>query len=82
MSILQAYRVTFEYGPPQLNLYGYVTQRASILWKKAKEICMLKDDGNPTNGFLLLCGVDEKNVEDCLKRFGFDVYQQKKMCEG
>lgn len=35
---------------------------------------MLKDDGNLINGFFLLCGVDEKNVEDCLKRFGFDVY--------
>lgn len=28
-----------------------------------------------------MCGEDDSNVEDCLKRFGFDVYQQEKMSE-
>lgn len=80
MSSLQIYQITYEYGPPQLNLFRYVTKKASTLWKEAKEKCILKDEGKPTEIFYLICGEDENNVEDCLKGFGFDVYQQEKMC--
>lgn len=81
VSNLQTYQITFEYGPPQLNLFRYVTQKASILWRKAKEKCILKDNGKPMEGFLLMSGEDESIVRDSLKRFGFDKNKLEKMCE-
>lgn len=81
VSNLQTYQITFEYGPPQLNLFRYVTQKASTLWRKAKEKCILKDNGKPMEGFLLMSGEDESIVRDSLKRFGFDKNKLEKMCE-
>lgn len=77
---LQTFQITFEYGPPQLNLFRYVTKKASTLWKEAKEKCILKDEGEPIEIFHLICEQDDSNVETCLKRFGFDDYQLDKMC--
>lgn len=76
---LQTYKFIFEFGPPQLNLFRYITKKAGILWKEAKEICILKASGIPTEGPLLICKDDESNVNDCLKVAGFDVYQQEKL---
>lgn len=67
-------------APPQLNLFRYVTKKASTLWKEAKEKCILKDEGEPIEIFHLICEQDDSNVETCLKRFGFDDYQLDKMC--
>lgn len=80
MSRFQLYKIIFEYGPPQLNLFKYVTKKALILWKEAREKCILKDDGQPTDEFLLMCG-ENGNAEDCLRMFGFDVYQLEKIGE-
>lgn len=80
LSRFQLYKIIFEYGPPQLNLFKYVTKKALILWKEAREKCILKDDGQPTDEFLLMCG-ENGNAEDCLRMFGFDVYQLEKIGE-
>lgn len=81
LSDLQIYKIVFEYGPTQLNLFRYVTKKANILWQKAQEKCILKDDGKPLDGFLLIHRDDDGNVTDCLKTYGFDVYQQEKLFE-
>lgn len=57
-------------------------KKANILWQKAQEKCILKDDGKPLDGFLLIHRDDDGNVTDCLKTYGFDVYQQEKLFEG
>lgn len=80
VSSLQTYKIIFEFGPPELNLFKYISKKASILWEEAKEKCILKDSGKPTDGLLLICG-GEGHVEDCLKIFGFDVYLQEKLFE-
>lgn len=80
MSSFKFYKVIFEYGPPQLNLFRYVTKKSLILWKEANGKCILKDDKKPTDEFLLMCG-DNADAEDCLRMFGFDVYQLEKMEE-
>lgn len=79
ISSLQTYKIIFEFGPPQLNLFRYITKKVGILWKEAKEKCNLKDDGKPTNGLLLISEDDERTVNDCLKVVGFDVYHLERL---
>lgn len=81
VSSLQTYKIIFEFGPPQLNLFRYITKKVGILWNEAKEKCSLKDGGKPTNGLLLVCEDDERTVNDCLKIVGFDVYQLERLLE-
>lgn len=81
VSTLQTYQITFEYGPPQLNLFRYVTKKASTLWRKAKEKCILKGCGKPMEGFFLMSEEDKSIIQDSLKRFGFDKNQPEKMSE-
>lgn len=81
VSTLQTYQITFEYGPPQLNLFRYVTKKASTLWRKAKEKCILKGCGKPMEGFFLMSEEDKSIIQDSLKKFGFDKNQPEKMCE-
>lgn len=71
----------FEYGPPQLNLFQYVTKKTSTLWRKAKEKCILKGSGKPMEGFFLMSEEDESIIQDSLKRFGFDNIQPEKVCK-
>lgn len=86
LSDLQSYKIVFKYGPTQLNLFRYVIKKANILWQKAQEKCILKVGGKPLDGFLLIHRDDDidddGNVTDCLKTYGFDVYQQEKLFEG
>lgn len=79
--ILQTYLNTFEYGPPELNLFRYVTNKASTLWRKAKEKCILKGSGKPMEWFFLMSEEDESIIQDSLKRFGFDKIQPEKISE-
>lgn len=81
ISSLQTYKIIFEFGPPQLNLFRYITKKVGILWKEAKEKCNLKDGGKPTNGLLLISEDDERTVNDCLKVVGFDVYPLERLLE-
>lgn len=81
VSSLHTYKIIFEFGPPQLNLFRYVTKKVGILWNEAKEKCSFKDGGKPTNGLLLICEDDERTLNDCLKVVGFDVYQLEKLLE-
>lgn len=81
ISSLQTYKIIFEFGPPQLNLFRYITKKVGILWKEAKEKCNLKDGGKPTNGLLLISEDDERTVNDCLKVVGFDVYHLERLLE-
>lgn len=83
LSDLQIYKIEFEYGPTQLNLFRYVIKKANILWRKAQEKCILKVGGKPLDGFLLIHRDDDDgNVTDCLKPYGFDVDQEEKLFEG
>lgn len=81
VSSLQTYKIIFEFGPHQLNLFRYITKKSGILWKDAKEKCILKDGGKPTDGLLLICEDDEGTVNECLKVAGFDVYKYEKLLE-
>lgn len=81
ISSLQTYKIIFEFGPPQLNLFRYITKKVGILWKEAKKKCNLKDGGKPTNGLLLISEDDERTVNDCLKVVGFDVYHLERLLE-
>lgn len=81
VSGLQTYKITFEFGPPQLNLFRYITKKSGILWKDAKEKCILKDGGKPTDGLLLIFEDDESTIDECLKVAGFDVYQHEELLE-
>lgn len=58
----------------------YIAKKTIILWKEAKKKCILNDDGKPTDGFLFISGNDG-NAENCLRMFGFDVYQHGKLSE-
>lgn len=65
VSSLQTYKIIFKFGPPKLNIFSNIAMKAGILWKEAKQKCILKDCGKPTDGLLLRCGDDETNVVDC-----------------
>lgn len=82
VSSLQTYKIIFEFGPPQLNLFRYITKKAGILCKEPKEKCSFKDGEASTDGLLLICENDEMNVNECLKDVGFDVYQFERLLEG
>lgn len=62
----------FEYGPPDLNLYKHVAEKTHYLWKMAKHNFILKDEGKPKDGFLLLHIDGENILENCLKIFDFE----------
>lgn len=65
-------RIVFEYGPPELNLYKHVAKKSHSLWKMAKESLILRDEGEPADGFLVL-HIDGANIlENCLKIFDFE----------
>lgn len=81
VSSLQTYKIIFEFGPHQLNLLRYIIKKSRILWKDAKEKCILKDGGKPTDGLLLICEDDEGIVNKCLKVAGFDVYKYERLLE-
>lgn len=59
----------------------YIIKKSGILWKDAKEKCILKDGGKPTDGLLLVCEDDEGIVNKCLKVAGFDVYKYERLLE-
>lgn len=66
-------RIAFEYGPPELNLYKQVAKKTHCLWKMAKKNFILKDEGEPTDGFLVL-HIDGANIsEDFLNFFDFEL---------
>lgn len=81
VSSLQTYKIIFEFGPPQLNLFRYISKKSGIIWKDAKEKCILKDGGKPTDGLLLICEDGETTINKCLKVAGFDFYQHEKLLE-
>lgn len=66
-------RFVFDYGPPELNLFKYVAEEAHFLWEKAKKLLILRDQGEPTDGFILIKTNDDSAVDHCLKKFDFDV---------
>lgn len=66
-------RFVFDYGPPELNLFKYVAEEAHFLWEKAKKLLILRDQGEPTDGFILIQTNDDSAVDHCLKKFDFDV---------
>lgn len=66
-------RFLFDYGPPELNLFKYVAEEAHFLWEKAKKLFILRDQGEPTDGFILIQTNDDSAVDHCLKKFDFDV---------
>lgn len=59
----------------------YIIKRSGILWKDAKEKCISKDGGKPTDRLLLICEDDEDIVNECLKIAGFDVYKYDRLLE-
>lgn len=63
----------FEYGPPDLNLYKHVAKKTHSLWKTAKENVILKDEGEPIDGFLVLHIDGENILENCLEIFDFEL---------
>lgn len=79
--------LTFKFTKSYLNTAHHsltkcdtLPKKTIILWKEAKEKCILNDDGKPTDGFLFISGNDG-NAENCLRMFGFDVYQHGKLSE-
>lgn len=81
VSSLQTYKIIFEFGPHPLNLLRYIIKKSGILWKDAKEKCILKDGGKPTDGLFLICEDDEGIVNKCLKVACFDVYKYERLLE-
>lgn len=65
-------RIVFEYGPPELNLYNHVAKKTQSLWKKTKDNLILKDEGEPIDGFLVLHMNGVNIFENCLKAFDFE----------
>lgn len=71
-NIFKISRIAFEYGPPELNLYKHVAKKTHFIWNMAKENFILKDEGEPTDGLLVL-HIDGINIlENCLKIFDFE----------
>nr|XP_034316397.1 uncharacterized protein LOC117685919 isoform X2 [Crassostrea gigas] len=81
VSSLQTFKIIFEFGPHQLNLFRYITKKSGILWKDANEKWILKNGGKPTDGLILICEDDEGTVNTCLKMAGFDVYKYERLEE-
>lgn len=72
-------RIVFDYGPPQLNLYKYVAEEAHFIWENTKEKhFMLKDAGEPIDGFMLIHEDGDNAIESCLETFDFDFDQKEK----
>lgn len=72
-------RIVFDYGPPQLNLYKYVAEEAHFIWENTKEKhFMLKDAGEPIDGFMLIHEDGDNAIENCLETFDFDFDQKEK----
>lgn len=76
-SSLQIYKIIFEFGPSQLNLFRYITKKAGILCKEPKEKWRGINRWTTTNM--------RKWWNECkwmLKRCWFDVYQFERLLEG
>jgi hypothetical protein len=71
ISRLQHSLITFEYGPPELNLFKYIAEESSFLWRKTNEIYTLNKDGEPSDGLLLVHEDSENAQEVCLRLFEF-----------
>lgn len=71
----------FGYGPPELNLYKHVAKKTHNLWEMAKEHFILKDDGEPMDGFLVLHTDGENILENFLKKFDFE-HEEESLQEG
>lgn len=72
ISTLQHSFITFEYGPPELNLYKYVAEELSFLWRKIKETYTLKKGSEPLDRLILIQG-DSENVQNLsMEHFDFD----------
>lgn len=69
--ILRATKITFEYGPPELNFFKYLAEETHFLWEKVKEI--QNDDNEPMNSIVLIHDEDTEVAELCLHFFDFDL---------
>lgn len=65
-------KIVFEYGPPELNLYKHVATKTHCLWEMATNKFILKVEGEPTDGFLVLHRDGENISEDFLNFFDFE----------
>ncbi|XP_048748673.2 uncharacterized protein LOC125660908 isoform X3 [Ostrea edulis] len=68
---LQPSLITFEFGPSELNLYKYVAEESSFLWRKTKETYALRNDSEPLDGLIFIHGGSDNIQDICLKLFEF-----------
>lgn len=69
--ILKATKITFDYGPPELNLFKYLAEETHFLWEKENE--RYTNDNEPMNGIVLIHDDESEIAERCLHFFGFDL---------
>lgn len=70
---LKFFRIVFDYGFLQFNLYKYVVEEVYFIWENIKEkYFMLKDVGELIDGFMFIYEDGDNVIESCLEIFDFD----------
>lgn len=73
--IIKATKITYDYGPRELNLFKYVAEETHFLWEKAKG--KNNNDNEPSNGIVLIHDDDTEIEERCLQFLDFDIPSEK-----